>query len=142
MTTITLPNYSIDTLLDRLYDSLGKNGVKSKMTLCKPEVLNKNKKTYINNFKEISEKINRNIDDVKNHFEGELNCMCSLSEEGFLVIRGIFRKPQIEKLLIDYISKFVQCNYCKSPNTQLIKENRIMYMKCSNCKADKALNVN
>ncbi len=143
MTTLTtLPNYTIDVLLDRLYDGLGKNGVKSKMTLCKPEILNKNKKTYINNFKEITEKINRNIDDVKNYFESEVNCMCSISEEGFLVMRGIFRKPQIEKLLIDYISKFVQCTYCKSPNTQIIKENRILFMKCSNCKADKALNTN
>ena len=132
--------YTTDFLLDRLYDSLGTNGVKSKMVLNRPEVTLKNKKTFINNFRDLTAKMNRNMEDVKNYFEGEVNCMCSLSEEGVLIIRGIYRKPQIEKLLMDYITKFVQCSYCKSSNTQLIKENRILFMKCLNCKADKALN--
>ena len=136
-----MSTYSIDHLVDRLYDELDsqEKESKSKLSLPAPEVTSANKKTFIKNFTGICSKINRKDDDVKAFFEEELKASCSIDANGMLIIQGLFRELGIKKILSNYVKSFVLCKECASGATEIIKENRITFMNCKSCLSKKAL---
>ncbi len=132
--------YPTDFLIDRLYDELDNQNVNSKKLIIeKPIVKSLNKKTFIPNFTSICTKINRNVDEVKQYFEKEMNTAISTNAQGGLVITGMFKEIHIMKVFSSYIENFVKCKECGSCDTKLIKENRITYNDCNKCKSKKAL---
>ncbi len=44
---------------------------------------------------------------------------------------------KINKKIIKYASEFVYCSECSKPDTKLVKEKEITYLKCSACGAKK-----
>lgn len=140
--------YNEDFLLNRVYDMINNNELlkkKSKIILKRPTIIRQNKKTFITNFGDICNKVNRSEIDIKNYFDSELITIeklsrkASITQTGILVITGIFQNNQIENILLEYIKKFVICFECSSSNTELIKENRILFLKCNSCKSNKGL---
>lgn len=132
--------YNTKFLLDRLYIELGDHlNSNKKLSIDKPEIASANKKTYINNFKIICSRINRSIDEVKNYFDKELNTPTSINQDGALVITGIFKQNGIIKVLGNYIKEYVTCKECFSCDTEIIKENRITFLKCNKCLSKKSL---
>lgn len=136
-----MEEYNNKFLVDRLYIELGKytNNTK-KLTLEKPEISSANKKTFIANFKNICEKMNRKIDDVRAFFESELCTTVTLNSDGALVIIGVYKQQGIMKVLDGYIKKYVTCKECSSCDTEIIKENRLVFLKCKKCLSKKAFN--
>ena len=134
-----MEQYNTKFLVDRLYTELGNQLSSSKkLVLDRPEINSANKKTYIGNFKEICNKLNRKMDDVKAYFESELRAPCNLSQDGTLVITKVFKQVQVSKVLSSYIKDCVTCKECNSCDTDIIKENRITFLKCNKCKSKKA----
>ena len=131
--------YNTKFLVDRLYIELGKfSGPNKKLVLEKPEISSANKKTFIGNFKAICTKLNRKSEDVREYFEKELCTTVNLNSEGALVITGIYKQVGVMKVLQEYIKKYVTCKECSSCDTEIIKENRIVFLKCSKCLSKKA----
>lgn len=136
------PNYTIEYLVDRLYNELEKQNVnQQKVILDKPIIKVENKKTCIVNFTNICIKLNRNANDVEQYFKKEMNVVTSINAAGGLMITGIYRENQIIKIFTSYIQDFVKCKECSSCDTEIIKENRITYNKCNKCKSKKAFTV-
>lgn len=132
-------DYTIPYLVDRLYAELKNyNSTNKKLTLNKPDIKSANKRTFITNFKAICAKLNRNSDDVKSYFEKELCTQISINQDGGLVITGVFKQMGIMKVLDSYIKEYVTCKECKSCDTEIIKENRITFLKCNKCLSKKA----
>jgi len=131
--------YDTKYLVDRLYIELGEH-IKSnkKLVLDRPEISSVNKKTYISNFKEICKKLNRKPEDAKAYFESELRATINLSQDGALVITGVFKQAGVSKVLSSYIKEYVTCKECNSCDTEIIKENRISFLNCNKCKSKKA----
>lgn len=131
--------YNTKYLVDRLYIELS-NHISSnkKLVLDRPEISSANKKTYIGNFKEICNKLNRKTEEVKVYFESELRAPCNLSQAGALVITGVFKQAGVSKVLSSYIKDNVTCKECNSCDTEIIKENRISFLKCNKCKSKKS----
>lgn len=132
--------YPIEDLVESLYNELDAQQINNqKVILEKPIVKTANKKTCIVNFSTICSKLNRNVLDVKQYFEKEMNVVSTINIQGSLIITGMFRENNIITVFSSYIKDFVKCKECNSCDSKLIKENRITYNNCNKCKSKKAL---
>lgn len=136
--------YSDDFLINRLFEKL--EGVSTKrLTIKKPLITKKNKKTFIENFDAICKSINRDTETVREYFEKNLDLTSgdiTLSATKVLTITGNHNEENLMKHLKDYVTTYVICTEqkCGSGNTELIKENRILWLVCKNCNCRKAIN--
>jgi len=126
-----MESYTIDFLVDKFYNEF--NRTTNKLSIPKPNVMIQNKKTCIVNFKNLCDRINRSVDHVKLFFDEELAVTSSINSNGSLIIVGIYKEPKIMSILENYIKKYLMCNQCKTYDTQIIKENRLNFMKCNSC---------
>jgi len=132
--------YSEDYLLDRLYNTIGENGIKGKIVMPKIVSNIENKKTYITNFQEIQQKIERNfVVSLMDFIKTELATEVSLSADNKLVITHVFRPASLEKVIKNYIINYIQCKSCLSGDTVINKENKIIFINCNKCKCKLAL---
>jgi len=133
-------DYTLDELLNRAYTELeAKKVLTNKLSIPPPEVGCVNKRTIVGNFSTICTKINRSTSEVQSFFNDELSCKSSIDAKGELILGGIFRQKGIENILSSYIKQYVQCKECKAMNTEHVKEDRILFIKCNICLAKKAL---
>ena len=131
-------NYSDEFLLDRIYNNLQIDN-KKKLNLERPKISILNKRTNIENFVSITNVMKRDINDIMNYFKQELSTDdITLSANGILSIKGMYKQGNIEIIFGNYINKHVTCPVCKSFNTEIVKENKIKYIKCA-CKSQTAI---
>ena len=140
-----MDDYNLEELLNRVYENLYENNPtnkENKLKMVMPIVVNKNRKTFIQNFKLICDRISRDKYEVKKFIDDELRCeiKSSLNDNDVMIINGFFRTNNIKKVLTNYIKTFVLCRECKSKNTELVKEDRILFIKCNTCKSQKSIN--
>eukprot|EP01120_Amphizonella_sp_Union-15-10_P014186 TRINITY_DN679_c0_g1_i1.p1 TRINITY_DN679_c0_g1~~TRINITY_DN679_c0_g1_i1.p1 ORF type:complete len:222 (-),score=49.68 TRINITY_DN679_c0_g1_i1:75-740(-) len=78
--------------------------------------------------------LNRPPDHVVSFVLIELGTTGSLSGDNQqLIMKGRFRPQILESVLKKYIKSYVTCATCSSPNTELTKENRILFKRCLDC---------
>ena len=60
---------------------------------------------------------------------------CSLDPEGRLTFKGRFTPKQIESVVKKYMLAYVQCQMCKSFDTNLVKDSttRLTFIECNRC---------
>ncbi|TIC12304.1 hypothetical protein E3Q15_02359 [Wallemia mellicola] len=103
-------------------------------TIAPPQVVRDgNKKTAFANIADICKKMHRQPEHVIQFLFAELGTSGSVDGSQRLVIRGRFQQKQIENVLRRYIVEYVTCKTCKSPETNLTKENRLYFMTCESC---------
>lgn len=135
------PDFTYNELLSRFFTILRENnpdlagdrtGIKYKIP---PPIVGResNKKTMFANVKEISEKMHRPTEHVIQFLFAELGTSGSVDGSNRLIIKGRFVQKQIETVLRRYMMEYVTCKTCKSLNTKLSKENRLVFMTCNSC---------
>ncbi|ARF11579.1 translation initiation factor 2 subunit beta [Klosneuvirus KNV1] len=137
----TMNTYSDTFLIDKLYaeiDTIGSNS--KKIAIDKPEVSSANKRTFLKNFRSICLKLNRDEEDVRSFFEKELKTTVTISQDGALVITGMYKQNGIMTILTNYIKEFVMCKQCSSCDTNLIKDKKILFLNCNKCLSKHAIN--
>lgn len=133
-------DYKVEYLIDRIYNELEVHlNSSKKISIEKPQVSIANKKTFIANFRNICTKLKRKEEDVRLFFEKELNTTVTINQDGALIITGMYKQPGIINVMTNYIKEYVTCKECGSCDTELIKENRILFVKCNRCLSKKAL---
>lgn len=130
--------YELNYLLDRVYDDLGKRS-KTKASFTPPEVARHNRKTYVSNFNSVCESFGRDSSDVKIYIERELQATSSITGTGQLCIDGMFNQINIQKILSEYVKHFILCSHCKSKDTIIVKKDRIKFLVCRTCRAEKSI---
>jgi len=138
-----MTTYEVSFLVDRLYTELEKKEQfqnKSKLSLVRPDVIYANRKTFIRNYKEICNRLRRKSEDVQKFFNDELCAKTSIDSKGMLIISGRFRQNGIQNIVSNYIKMYVLCKECNASDTNLIKENRILFLDCKKCLSKKAIN--
>jgi translation initiation factor 2 subunit 2 len=91
-------------------------------------------RTIIHNFKEISDTLNRDPQHLLTFFSKEMATAGTL-EGTRAIFKGKFRYDGIERLIKRYAEEFVVCPVCKRPDTKIVKERRIYFLKCEACGA-------
>jgi len=127
-------DYTYEELVARLIGMIQK--VEEKTTVkIKPPIVYRDgtTKTAWANFPQICQSINRQPDHVLSFVLAEVASTGSLDGSGRLLIRGRFQQKHMEKILRHYIIEYVQCRTCKSLETKLHKENRLLFMNCDSC---------
>jgi len=128
--------YTYEFLAKRVYDSINNSGEqeKTKYTMKPPVVYREGtKKTIWVNFPEICKIMNRQPDHVLAFLLAEVGTTGSIDGNARFVIKGRFQPKHIENILRRYIAEYVKCHTCKTPETHLKKENRLLFMVCDKC---------
>lgn len=126
--------YKLSYMMDRIYDNIQENK-KMKNTLPKLSVHCENKKTYFTNYKNICTCLNREPVNFIKFLEKEMNVSTSINANDQLLINGMYREKQIEKIVINFIESNVRCKACRSLDTNIIKESKYTFLQCNICNA-------
>ncbi|MCP3686258.1 MAG: translation initiation factor IF-2 subunit beta [bacterium] len=97
-------------------------------------------KTVINNFYQIATAFNRPPEHLLKYVLKELATPGELKKSAAIVGRKI-SASNINDKINKYAKDFVLCTECQKPDTKLIKENKIMFIKCTACGARHAVKV-
>jgi translation initiation factor 2 subunit 2 len=136
--------YAIDFTLKRVYNKLENDKTNVKKFSCeRPQVVLENRKTSIINFSKLCDIFKREKIEVKSFIDTELQVSSSLRGENdsILMINGIYRQKDVERVINKYIEKYVVCPIlkCGSGDTNIVKKNRLTFLKCNTCKAEKVI---
>jgi len=139
-------DYTYSELLERVVDLLQTNNpelVDKKRRNIKPPQLTlmSSKKTLWVNFQEICSMMQRSPEHVYQFFMAELGTEGSIDGNQRLVIRGKYVAKYIESLLRKYVVEYVTCEMCRSPNTDLIKDqgSRLHFCNCRDCGSSRSV---
>lgn len=141
-------DYTYGELLGRFYGQLHAsnpallNTAGKRHTLAPPQLMREgNKKTVFGNIADICKRMHRQPEHTIQFMFAELGTTGSIDGSGRLIIRGKFSQAQIENVLRRYIVEYVTCKTCKSPDTLLVKENRIFFVACESCGSRRSVNA-
>jgi len=131
-------DYTYEELATRIFNMLHNSNpelAKTKKYVMKPPQVCREgtKKTVWINFAEICTIMRRKPDHVLNYVLAELGTNGSVDGSQRLVIKGRFQPKGLENVLRHYISEYVACRTCKSPDTVMQKENRLYFLCCEAC---------
>jgi len=91
-------------------------------------------RTYIVNYKEIAEALNRDPQHLLRYLSREMATAGSV--DGVRAIfQGKFRSDTLDRLIQRYAEEFVMCPVCKRPDTKIAKERRLSFLQCEACGA-------
>jgi len=135
-------DYRYDELLTRVFNIMREKnpdmitGEKRKFVMKPPQVARVGtKKTSFSNFADICKLLRRQEKHLLNFLLAELGTSGSLDINKQLTIKGRFQQKQIENVLRRYIKEYVTCHTCRSPETNMVKEERLFFLKCETCGA-------
>jgi translation initiation factor 2 subunit 2 len=138
-------DYTYSELLGRVFSILRQNnpdlaGDRRKFTIIPPIIGREgSKKTAFTNISELCRRMRRPVEHVTSFLLTEMGTTGSVDANQRLIIKGRFQQLQVENLLRRYIGEYVTCKTCRSPETQLSKENRLFFMKCDSCGSSRSV---
>jgi len=91
-------------------------------------------RTIIKNFSQIAKSINRK----ENHlFKYIIKSMgtAGFLESGRVVLQGKFNEEEIQKEVDNYVREYVLCKECGAPDTEFVREERVLFVRCLACGA-------
>lgn len=136
--------YSFDEMLSRAFNLMHSQnpdagGHSRRIALPQFKISKKSKKTIFENFTKVCEIMKRDPEHVKQYICAEQNTDASIDGNGGLVITGRFQPQQLEKFIAQYILTYVKCPVCCSTDTRLDKQNRLLFIKCNQCTAQRSV---
>ncbi len=122
-------------LLERAQSQLPKK-IESKERFEIPKAIGRieGNKTIITNFLQIVKIIHRDSKQMLKYLQRELATPGSVDGQRLILGRKI-NSALINEKIVRYINDFVLCKDCKKPDTQLLKEERVLMLKCTACGA-------
>jgi translation initiation factor 2 subunit 2 len=91
-------------------------------------------RTIIRNFKDIADTLNRDPKHLMKFLTNEMATAGNL-EETRATFQGKFTRDTLNRLVSIYIDNFIICPVCNRPDTKIVKEKRISFIKCDACGA-------
>ncbi len=128
-----LNNY--EDLLEKAYEKIPENVKKSsRFETPKVELRIESRNTFITNFNKIISTLNRD----RRHFLGIfLKSAGTMGEVRGqqLFLKGQYKEQVLNRLIENYTKTYVLCNICNKPDTQIQREGKKLYLKCTACGA-------
>ncbi len=95
-------------------------------------------KTVINNFGQIADVLGRDKNHLLKYVLKELAAPGDLKNNTLIIKRRINSELVNEKIR-KYAQEFVICPECKKPDTQIVKKDKVAYLKCLACGANRPI---
>ena len=83
--------------------------------------------------------LRRNNDHVLAFLLAELGTTGSIDGQDRLIVKGRFLPKAFEGILRRYVNEYVLCASCKSPDTELSRNDRLYRMSCNQCGAHRTV---
>lgn len=97
-------------------------------------------RTVINNFYQIANVVGRPVEHLLKYVLRELATPGELTSSA-LIIGTKIPASRINEKIQQYVKEFVICPECNRPDTKLVKEDKINFLKCSVCGAKQSIRV-
>ena len=91
-------------------------------------------KTIITNINQIANYLNRDINHLLKFLSREL-ATAGILEGSKAIFTGKFVNNHVNTKIELYVKEFVTCKECGSPDTKMVKEERVDYLNCMACQA-------
>ncbi len=139
-------DYTYSELTSRIFRVLEMNnpefGEKSKIVMKQPQVsMSGTKKTLFANFMDICKAMHRNSEHFLSFLLAELGTEGSLDGNQRLLLKGRFQVKSVENIMKRYVTEYVLCHTCKSLESTLVKENRLVFVQCDTCGARRCVDT-
>jgi len=122
-----------EKLLDKAYGELPEILKEySRFVIPRIEARIQGKVTVIHNLGEVSKIINRKPDMLAKYLLREFGTMGSRDDQR-LLMKGQFRQHQIQEKFEEFLNLYVICPECGRPDTRIIQEMRVNFLKCEAC---------
>jgi|SRR3989338_1356264 len=92
-------------------------------------------RTVISNFLQIASSLRREVNHFLKYVLKELATPGEIKKSGALILGTKVPASRINDKIRQYANEFVLCLECGKPDTQIIREESINYMKCTACGA-------
>jgi translation initiation factor 2 subunit 2 len=124
-----------EALLDRAIKNLpDKETTDERFVIPEPKMFAEGKTTVLDNFGNIASVLNRDPDHIMKYLTRELGT-AGKTDGNRAIFQGRFTKDMMKSNIISYVEEYVICSECSRPDTQLIKVERVLILKCSACGA-------
>lgn len=133
MIIMDINNY--DELLDKAYEKIPENARKlSRFEIPKVELRIESRNTFITNFNKIISTLNRDRKHFLGVFLKKAGTMGEVRGQQ-LFLKGQHKDQVLNKLIENYTKMYVLCRICNKPDTQIQREGKKLYLKCTACGA-------
>lgn len=133
MIIMDINNY--DELLDKAYEKIPENARKlSRFEIPKVELRIESRNTFITNFNKIISTLNRDRKHFLGVFLKKAGTMGEVRGQQ-LFLKGQHKDQVLNKLIENYTKIYVLCRICNKPDTQIQREGKKLYLKCTACGA-------
>jgi len=110
-------------------------GETERFTVPSPDVRQEGNVTVYENFQETIDRLGRNADHVLKELQNELGTSAHIDESGRARLTGEFDGDRVEDAIDAYTETFVLCPECQLPDTQLVREQGAVLVRCEACGA-------
>ena len=129
-----------ESLLKRIQNELGDSKKESSTRFELPvvDIMWEGQKTFLRNFSEFTKILRRDPDKILKYLSKEFAVPAErLGDKAMFIGR---RAPEdFTRLFQIYVKDYLECPTCKSPDTRILKENRISFLICEACGAKSTL---
>ncbi len=128
-----LNNYQ--ELLDKGYENIPDNVKKlSRFEIPKVQIRIEAKNTYITNFNKIINTLNRDRKHFIVEFLKKVGTMGEMRGQ-HLFLKGVYKEQVLNRIIELYSKTFVLCKICNKPDTEIQREGKKKFLKCTACGA-------
>lgn len=126
---------SYESLLNQAYEKVKQvKGARERFEIPKIEGRIEGKKTILTNFLQITSHLRRPVEHFQKFLLKELATQGHLEGER-LILNNKIPSAKINQKIEEYTNEFVLCGECKKPDTEIIKEDRLSFLRCLACGA-------
>jgi translation initiation factor 2 subunit 2 len=124
---------SYEELLKKAYTNITEpTESEERFTIPTPRVFIEGKTTLLENFAEIANTLRRDQDHLMKHLLSELGTAGKIDGTR-AIFNGKFEQEQINTIIKGYVDDYVICSECGKPDTRLVKDARILMLRCDAC---------
>ena len=129
-----------ETLLKRIQDKLGDSNTETTTRFELPvvDIMWEGQKTFLRNFSEFPKILRRDPQKVLQYLSKEFAVPAEMQGDKAMFV-GRRAPDDFTRLFQIYVKDYLECHTCKSPDTKVLKENRISFLVCEACGAKSTL---
>ncbi|NYT05546.1 MAG: translation initiation factor IF-2 subunit beta [Methanomicrobiales archaeon] len=122
-----------EKLLREAYSNITEtSGDEGRFSVPEPKVYIEGKTTVLENFAEIASTLRREQDHLMKYLLGELGTAGKI-DGNRAIFNGKFERAVIDSAVRNYTEDYVICSECGKPDTRLIKDGRVLTLRCDAC---------
>ncbi len=122
-----------ETLLKKAYANVTEPTESvERFTVPEARVYTEGKTTVFENFGEIADTVRRDRDHLMKFLLGELGTAGKI-DGSRAIFNGKFEPSLVNTLIKNYVEDYVICSECGKPDTRLVKDDRVLTLRCDAC---------